>query len=452
MNPIWEQCVQRLELRLPEDELSKWVKPLQAVEKNNGLRLLAPNAIVLQWVQDNLLDEIRTIINLIDPHHGSIRLEVGSNKETVAPSFFQAKDKERVSSDKKAAYGRIGDAGFSYNRLNPYFTFDNFIEGASNQLAKAAAVQVARALDGSFNPLFIYGDVGLGKSHLMHSIGNRVLKNDDTIKVCAMNSEDFVSHMINALQHNGLVAFKHFYRNLQVLLIDDIQFLAGKDRSQEEFFHTFNTLLERRQQVVLTCDRYPKDVDGLEERLQSRFGSGLTVAIEPPDFETRIAILLSKAEKLGVSVPKDVLSFIAKHIHSNVRELEGALRRIAATAQLTGQELTLELAQRTLQDVISIADRQISIDNIQKTVAQYYNIRVAGILSSQRQRSLARPRQVAMALSRELTGMSLPAIGSHFGGRNHATVLHACRKIEELRQSDSHLEEDYRNLMRTLQR
>jgi len=334
--------------------------------------------------------------------------------------------------------------------LNPTFTFDTFVEGKSNQLAHAAAQQVAENAGGSYNPLFIYGGVGLGKTHLMHAVGNYLQKKDGNAQVLYVHSERFVQDMVKALQLNAINEFKRFYRSLDALLIDDIQFFAGKERSQEEFFHTFNALLEGGQQMILTCDRYPKEINGLEERLKSRFGWGLTVAVEPPELETRVAILMKKADQAGIYLPDDAAFFIAQKIRSNVRELEGALKRVIANAQFTGSEITLPFIKESLKDLLALQDKQVSIDNIQRIVAEYYKIKLSDLLSKRRTRSIARPRQVAMSLSKELTNHSLPEIGEAFGGRDHTTVLHACRKIKELQETTADIREDYKNLMRSL--
>jgi chromosomal replication initiator protein len=309
---------------------------------------------------------------------------------------------------------------------------------------------VAQNVGRTYNPLFIYGGVGLGKTHLMHAIGNEILRNNPSANIVYLHSERFVSDMVKALQHNAINAFKEYYRSVDALLIDDIQFFAGKEQSQEEFFHTFNNLLENKHQVVLTCDRYPKEIKGLQERLKSRFGWGLPVAIEPPDLETRVAILMSKAQANGVELSPEVAFFIGKRIRSNIRELEGALRRVMANAHFTGRPITLEFAKEALRDLIALQDRMVSVENIQKTVAEYFKIKLADLLSTKRTRSLARPRQIAMALSKELTNHSLPEIGQMFGGRDHTTVLHAIRKVQELKESDSKVKEDYSNLLRTL--
>jgi chromosomal replication initiator protein len=334
--------------------------------------------------------------------------------------------------------------------LNRSFTFDSFVEGKSNQLARAAAWQVADNPKHGYNPLFLYGGVGLGKTHLMHAVGNHLLQKNPNAKVIYLHSERFVADMVRALQNNAINEFKNYYRSVDALLIDDIQFFAKKERSQEEFFHTFNALLEGNQQVILTSDRYPKEIDGLEERLKSRFGWGLTVAVEPPELETRVAILMKKAEQSRVQLSHDCAFFIAQRIRSNVRELEGALKRVIAHSHFTNEPITVELIRESLKDLLALQDKLVSIDNIQRTVAEYYKIKISDILSKRRSRSVARPRQVAMALAKEITNHSLPEIGDAFGGRDHTTVLHACRKIAELSETDADIREDYKNLLRTL--
>ncbi|MYM63778.1 chromosomal replication initiator protein DnaA [Pseudomaricurvus sp. HS19] len=336
------------------------------------------------------------------------------------------------------------------NYLNESFTFKSFVEGKSNQLGLAAARQVAENPGGAYNPLFIYGGVGLGKTHLMHAVGNALVEKNPNAKVVYLHSERFVADMVKALQLNAINDFKRYYRSVDALLIDDIQFFSGKERSQEEFFHTFNALLEGGQQIILTCDRYPKEINGLEERLKSRFGWGLTVAIEPPELETRVAILMKKAEQANMWLPNDAAFFIAQRIRSNVRELEGALKRVIANAHFTGRDIDVPLVREALKDLLALQDKQVSVDNIQRVVAEYYKIKVSDILSKRRSRSVARPRQVAMSLAKELTNHSLPEIGDAFGGRDHTTVLHACRKIKELREQDADMREDWKNLQRSL--
>lgn len=434
---LWDQCLDRLEGELSAQQFNTWIRPLQSEHNDNQMRLFAPNQFVLDWIKENFLSRIQELITQLSGMELPVRLEVGSQTPIIAnakakPSLPQKTQLRRNSS------------------LNPNFTFDTFVEGKSNQLGRAASMQVAENPGKGYNPLLIYGGVGLGKTHLMHAIGNLILQHHPDANVVYLHSERFVAEMVKALQHNTINEFKRYYRSVDALLIDDIQFFARKERSQEEFFHTFNALLEGEQQVIMTCDRYPKEVDGLEERLKSRFGWGLPVAIEPPELETRVAILMKKAQLSGVDLPNEVAFFIAKRIRSNVRELEGALRRVIANSQFTGRPITLDFAKEALRDLLAIQDKLITIDNIQKTVAEYYKIRVADLLSKRRNRSITRPRQLAMALCKELTNHSLPEIGDAFGGRDHTTVLHACRKIEELREGDQRMAEDHANLLRTL--
>ncbi len=435
---LWNQCIQSLQAELSEQQINQWIRPLHAVEEAEGLRLLAPNRFVVDWVMTHCKHHIDAYLNDQKGWSAeSIRIEVGQPAATVKPHA-------RISLEDTQAVPVPGGI------LNPTYTFEKFVEGKSNQLARAAAFQVGQNPGLAYNPLFIAGGVGLGKTHLMHSIGNLIISKQPRARVAYVHSEKFVADMVKALQHNRIAEFKRAYRSLDALLIDDIQFFAGKERSQEEFFHTFNALLEGQRQVVLTCDRYPKEVSGLEERLQSRFGWGLTVAIEPPELETSAAILMTKAAADKVDLPEDVAFFIARHIRSNVRELEGALRRVVANAAFTGQPITLEFAREALRDLLALQEKLVTIDNIQKTVAGYYKIRVADLLSKSRSRSITRPRQLGMSLAKELTNHSLPEIGDAFGGRDHTTVLHACRKIKELRESDNRIQEDYQNLLRRL--
>jgi chromosomal replication initiator protein len=443
---LWRRCLAQLEAELPEQQFNTWIRPLQAVEDGRTLRLLAPNRFVVDWVNENVAGRISELVDAVGSEPApAVVLEVGSR----APAPPMAPPPAGVANGRTAAATKDVPATLG-SRLNPDFTFANFVEGKSNQLARAAAVQVAENPGRAYNPLFIYGGVGLGKTHLMHAVGNTIRSKNDRARVAYVHSERFVGDMVKALQHNTINDFKTAYRSLDALLIDDIQFFAGKDRSQEEFFHTFNALFEGQQQIILTCDRYPKEVDGLEERLKSRFGWGLTVAIEPPELETCVAILMSKAAVSRVDLPDEVAFFIAKRIRSNVRELEGALRRVVANSQFTGRAITMDFAKEALRDLLALQDRLVTIENIQKTVAEYYKIRVADLLSKRRSRSIARPRQVAMALAKELTSHSLPEIGDAFGGRDHTTVLHACRVIKELRESNTRTSEDYSNLLRTL--
>ncbi len=432
-----------LETELPEQQFNTWVRPLQAMEGNGALKLLAPNRFVVDWINANLLPRIGELLR--DESTGDapiVTVEVGNR---AAPALPGAPAPVAPARAARRAEGLVVGA-----RLNADFTFASFVEGKSNQLARAAANQVAENPGRAYNPLFIYGGVGLGKTHLMHAIAHLIKERDAEARIAYIHSERFVGDMVRALQHNSMSEFKTAYRSLDALLIDDIQFFAGKERSQEEFFHTFNELLEGQHQVILTCDRYPKEVEGLEERLKSRFGWGLTVAIEPPELETCVAILMTKAHAVGVELPEEVAFFIGKRIRSNVRELEGALRRVIANSRFTGRAITLEFTKEALKDLLSLQAKLVTIDNIQKTVADYYKVRLADLLSKRRSRSVARPRQVAMALSKELTSHSLPEIGDAFGGRDHTTVLHACKRIKELRDVEQRVKEDYSNLLRTL--
>ena len=429
---LWNQCLRALELELSEQQFNTWIRPLQAEGGERGLKLLAPNRFVVDWVQEHCMEHISAVTGSIP-----IQLIVGSRRPPLP-----ARSTTDVSS--RPRQPMLG------SRLNPSFTFESFVEGKSNQLARAAALQVGSNSGRAYNPLFIYGGVGLGKTHLMHAIGNVIVEREPDAKVVYIHSERFVGDMVRGLQHNTISEFKRAYRSLDALLIDDIQFFAGKERSQEEFFHTFNALLEGQRQIVLTCDRYPKEVSGLEERLKSRFGWGLTVAIEPPELETSVAILMSKAEGEGQHLPEEVAFFIAQRIRSNVRELEGALRRVIANSHFTGQPITLDFTKEALRDLLALQDKLVTIENIQRTVAEYFKIRVADLLSKRRSRSITRPRQIAMALAKELTNHSLPEIGDSFGGRDHTTVLHACRRVKFLKETESRVAEDYGNLLRTL--
>jgi chromosomal replication initiator protein len=450
---LWRRCLAQLEVELPEQQFNTWIRPLQAVEDGRTLRLLAPNRFVVDWVNENVAGRINELVDAVgEEPTPAVVLEVGSRPSAPAMTIntHQPASAARAPAITPAAAPVRDIPTVLGSRLNPDFTFANFVEGKSNQLGRAAAFQVAENPGRAYNPLFIYGGVGLGKTHLMHAVGNMIKTRNERARVAYVHSERFVGDMVKALQHNTINDFKTAYRSLDALLIDDIQFFAGKDRSQEEFFHTFNALFEGQQQIIMTCDRYPKELDGLEERLKSRFGWGLTVAIEPPELETCVAILMSKAAQTRVDLPDEVAFFIAKRIRSNVRELEGALRRVVANSQFTGRAITMEFAKESLRDLLASQDRLVTIENIQKTVAEYFKIRVADLLSKRRSRSIARPRQVAMALAKELTSHSLPEIGDAFGGRDHTTVLHACRVIKELRESNTRTSEDYSNLLRTL--
>jgi chromosomal replication initiator protein len=482
---IWQQCVELLRDELPAQQFNTWIRPLQVEAEGDELRVYAPNRFVLDWVNDKYLS--RLIELLTDRTNGqapALSLLIGSKRSStpraatvsapavasITPATSQPvavvgtaqAEPSRASFDPMAgaasqqAPARTErsvqvEGGLKHTSyLNRTFTFDNFVEGKSNQLARAAAWQVADNPKHGYNPLFLYGGVGLGKTHLMHAVGNHLLAKNPNAKVVYLHSERFVADMVKALQLNAINEFKRFYRSVDALLIDDIQFFAKKERSQEEFFHTFNALLEGGQQVILTSDRYPKEIEGLEERLKSRFGWGLTVGVEPPELETRVAILMKKADQAKVDLPHDAAFFIAQRIRSNVRELEGALKRVIAHSHFMGRDITIELIRESLKDLLALQDKLVSIDNIQRTVAEYYKIKISDLLSKRRSRSVARPRQVAMALSKELTNHSLPEIGDAFGGRDHTTVLHACRKIAQLKESDADIREDYKNLLRTL--
>jgi chromosomal replication initiator protein len=447
---LWDQCLAHLERELSPQQFNTWIRPLHVVGDDSELRLLAPNRFVKDWIDERFLNRIGEILENIHQPRPSLRVEIGTLNSESSDQIKMPSEQSPTRAPSTTTGSGQKTAAHKNSSLNPNYTFENFVEGKSNQLARAASSQVATNPGGAYNPLFIYGGVGLGKTHLVHAVGNEIVNNKPGAKVVYLHSERFVADMVIALQHNKIDEFKRYYRSVDALLIDDIQFFAGKERSQEEFFHTFNALLEGEQQVIMTCDRYPKEVDGLEERLKSRFGWGLTVAIEPPELETRVAILMNKAQLSGVELSNEVAFFIAKRIRSNIREIEGALRRVIANAQFTGKAITLDFAKEALRDLLALQDKLVTIDNIQKTVAEYYKIRVADLLSKRRNRSIARPRQMAMALCKELTNHSLPEIGDAFGGRDHTTVLHACRKINELRDEDSRISEDYANLMRTL--
>ncbi|WP_373949281.1 chromosomal replication initiator protein DnaA [Vibrio pomeroyi] len=467
---LWLQCLQQLQEELPATEFSMWVRPLQAELNDNTLTLFAPNRFVLDWVRDKYLNSINRLLqeycgNDI-PH---LHFEVGSKRVVAPKPATPAPIRTRTAADvaaessapaqlqaRKPVHNTWRDeepVAVDINHrsnVNPKHKFNNFVEGKSNQLGLAAARQVADNPGAAYNPLFLYGGTGLGKTHLLHAVGNAIVDGKPNAKVVYMHSERFVQDMVKALQNNAIEEFKRYYRSVDALLIDDIQFFANKERSQEEFFHTFNALLEGNQQIILTSDRYPKEINGVEDRLKSRFGWGLTVAIEPPELETRVAILMKKAEDHQIHLADEVAFFIAKRLRSNVRELEGALNRVIANANFTGRPITIDFVREALRDLLALQEKLVTIDNIQKTVAEYYKIKVADLLSKRRSRSVARPRQLAMALAKELTNHSLPEIGDAFGGRDHTTVLHACRKIAQLREESHDIKEDYSNLIRTL--
>ena len=432
---IWQQCLGRLAEEVSADQFETYLKPLQVRVEEGSVALFAPNIYVEEEVRQSYLERIQHLLNQVNgiDEEFDIQLSVGRH-DPAQPLRADAHQLEVKAT----------------HNLNSEFSFDTFVEGKSNELAKAAALQVASNSGIAYNPLLLYGGVGLGKTHLMQAVGNEILNSKPDARVVYLHSQRFVQDMVKALQQGSMQDFMQYYRSVDALLIDDIQFFAKKLRSQEEFFHVFNALLERGHQMVLTCDRYPREIDGLEERLKSRFVWGLTVEVEPPELETRVAILMKKAEAEQVELDSAVAFFIAERIRSNVRELEGALRRVIANARFTGARISVDQVKRALRDLFAIQDRQISIDNIQRTVAEYYNIKIADLLSKRRNRTIARPRQVAMALAKELTNHSLPEIGDAFGGRDHTTVLHACRKVAELRESSMDLAEDHKNLSRLL--
>ena len=508
----WDLCLQRLQDEFSTSQFNTWIRPLTAEMTPNGeLCLSAPNRFVLDWVSNKYQTRIKELLTEFagDDPAATLKLAVKSSSfaqsaptppppppVSTAPAVSPLNNEVVNESGYRPAFGLMDGEGSQHadlefeapltlsdtglraelepyeqgqlpltppNRkvqvegginhganLNNSFTFDNFIEGKSNQLAHAAAKQVAENPGGAYNPLFIYGGVGLGKTHLMQAVGTELMRHNPNAKVVYLHSERFVADMVKALQLNAINDFKRYYRSVDALLIDDIQFFAGKDRTQEEFFHTFNALLEGGQQMILTCDRYPKEIQGLEDRLKSRFGWGLTVAIEPPELETRVAILMRKGEESGIKLSYDSAFFIAQKIRSNVRELEGALKRVIANSHFTGRAITPDFVRESLKDLLALQDKLVNIDNIQRIVAEYYKIKISDLLSKRRSRSIARPRQVAMSLAKELTNHSLPEIGDAFGGRDHTTALHAIRKIKELQDMDSDIREDYKQLMRIL--
>ena len=459
---VWQSCLYVLQDELPSQQFSMWVRPLQAESTDDTLTIYAPNRFVLDWVREKYLNRINELlVEICSDEAPELRFDVGTpaaaqvntaaeqsnNVSPQATSSEQAQVTAQPVAEQKVE--PAPKSGYKSN-IKENYTFDNFVEGKSNQLAKAAATQVADNPGNAFNPVFIYGGTGLGKTHLLHAVGNGIMEKKKDAKIVYMHSERFVQDMVKALQNNAIEEFKRYYRSVDALMIDDIQFFANKERSQEEFFHTFNALLEGNQQIILTSDRYPKEIEGVEDRLKSRFGWGLTIAIEPPELETRVAILMKKAQQSNINLPHEVAFFIAKKLRSNVRELEGALNRVIANANFTGRPISIDFVKEALRDLLALQDKLVTIDNIQRTVAEYYRIRVSDLLSKRRSRSVARPRQVAMALSKELTNHSLPEIGDAFGGRDHTTVLHACRKVKSLRDESHEVKEDYQNLIRTL--
>ena len=487
---LWQQCVSGLKAELPAQQFNTWIRPIHAKALEGNLQLYAPNRFVQEWVREHFLSRIVEMVGTLSKPAAQVTLEVAALEEPPAytspspaglssPAALTAlaggpashvDDTEDLleralreasdpvsSTQEPAAAKTVRNIQAASNRklafrgeLNKNYTFNNFIQGKSNQIARAAAAQVASNPGGAYNPLFIYGGVGLGKTHLMHAVGNHILQKNPEAKVVYLHSQTFVNSMVSALHLNAINEFKRYYHSVDALLIDDIQFFANKERSQEEFFHTFNAIFEGGRQIVMTCDKYHSEINGLEERLKSRFGWGLSVAVEPPDLETRAAILMKKATNETIKLPQEAAMFMASKLRSNVRELEGALKKVVAHASFLGEEVTVPLIKDALKDLLAIQNKLISVDNIQRTVAEYYKIKMADMISKRRNRSVARPRQMAMCISKELTNHSLPEIGTYYGGRDHTTVLHACRTINDLRKSDTDIEEDYQNLMRSL--
>jgi chromosomal replication initiator protein len=445
----WKSCLSYLSEHLGEQEYKTWIKPLDASIEGSVCTLYASNRFVKDWVSQRYLTLVQDAFMKLGHPEMQIKVVEGAPQRTVNNSEkkpeHQAPTSISLSRTPKEKPFYVHACA-----LNTKFTFDSYVEGKSNQIARAAALQVVEHPGDAYNPLFLYGGVGLGKTHLMHAIGNAIRANKPDANIVYLHSERFVADMVKALQSNSIASFKEYYRSVDALLIDDIQFFAGKDRSQEEFFHTFNALIEGHQQIVMTCDRYPKEINGLEERLKSRFGWGLTVSVEPPELETRVAILINKAQDYNIELDHDVAFFVAKRIRSNVRELEGALKRIVANARFSGQAITIDFVRHALKDLITLQEKLVTLDNIQKTVCEYFKIKLSDLHSKRRNRSLARPRQIAMSLAKELTNHSLPEIGESFGGRDHTTVLHACKAIKRLREESNEVEQDYINLLRTL--
>lgn len=446
INTFWLSCLEYFKNELNAQQFNTWINPLQLDSShtdNSSPVLIAPNKFVLQWVKDNFLMHINKMAKTHFSHDVQFQLKLTDQENPV-------KKIEPVNEQKPKKIVKTVTKKDNPSRLNPNFTFDTFVTGKANQLARAGAIQVAGSPGSAYNPLFIYGGVGLGKTHLIQAIGNYVLEQDKQAKIRYVHAEKYVSDVVSAYQHKAFDKFKLYYHSLDLLLVDDVQFFGGKNRTQEEFFYAFNALIEAHKQVIITCDSYPKEISGLEERLVSRFGWGLTVAVEPPELEMRVAILLKKAHAEKISLDENVAFFIAKHIRSNVRELEGALKRVLAYSRFTGLQITLDSTKEALKDLLAVQNRQISIENIQKTVADYYKIKVADMYSKKRSRIVARPRQMAMAIAKELTPLSLPDIGEAFGGRDHTTVLHGYRKIKELRVSDPIINRDFTALLHIL--
>ena len=442
---LWEKCLQKLEDEIEERDFHTWVRPLTASNDDQDLILYAPNRFVVDWINENLFEVLKSSAQHFAGNDLVVAVKMTESKRERKP---KPSTSQQTSSD--ASDANDVSSEFGTNVLNATFSFENHIEGKSNQIARAATKQVSENPGSAYNPLFIYGGVGLGKTHLMHAAGNLIKANKKNANVAYVHSERFVSDMVKSIERNSMAKFKSYYRSLDALLIDDIQFFAGKNQSQEEFFHTFNTLLETGAQIILTSDKFPKEINNLQERLISRFESGLTVRIDPPELETRVAILKNKARKNEIELSDEVAFLVAKKIRSNVRELEGALHRLVASSRFTHREIDIDLAKDTLQDLTLFQERKISIENIQKTVAEFYSIRVSDLKSKRRNRQIARPRQIAMALAKELTSLSLPDIGDAFGGRDHTTVIHACKKVDELTRTEPKINEDYRSLSKIL--
>ena len=446
-NSLWQNCLLQIQDKIPADDFKIWLYPLQADVTANSILLYASNAFVQKWVIDNYLPLITDIaqqtsanpnltVSIIEGIKPEAPKAVAKSKATNTPS------EEKSSNSNKSTYN---------SNLNTKLIFDNFVEGKSNQLARAVAQKVAdNPGEQTANPLFLYGGTGLGKTHLLHAIGNGIIANNPDARVVYIHSERFVQQVVTYIRDNKMEEFKKFYRSLDALLVDDIQFFSDKEKTQEEFFHIFNTLFERGRQIILTSDRYPREIEKIEERLKSRFGWGLTTAIEPPDLETRVAILMKKADENNIELPHDVAFFIGQKLRTNVRELEGALNRVKAMQEFKGEPITIDFVRETLKDMLALQDKLVTVDNIQKVVAEYYRIKVSDLKSKNRSRSIERPRQVSMALAKELTNRSLPEIGKSFGDRDHTTVLHACRKVVELRETEPDIQEDWANLIRIL--
>ncbi len=458
MENLWPHCLSELEKSLGASQFNIWIKPLSAEVNDGILTIAAPNPVFLDFIRDRYLSIIeRAAATYLEGSTPAIELRVGSTParrtSSSSPKFAgHTKEEPKPQPVKTEPAKRFGTAAANHetHRLNPLFTFDTLVTGKANQLARAAAEQVARHPGSGYNPLFVYGGVGLGKTHLIHAIGNSIHQHNPDVRIRYIQAEKYIADVVRAYQHKGFEEFKRYYHSLDLLLVDDIQFFVGKDKTQEEFFYLFNTLVEAGKQIILTSDRIPSDIEGLQERLKSRFSWGLTVAIEPPELEMRVAILLKKAEALHFHLDANVAFFIAKSVRSNVRELEGALNRVVAFARFTNQQITIETAREALRDILASGNRLVSVENIQKTVADYYKIKIADMHSKKRTRDIARPRQIAMSLTKELTQMSLPAIGDAFGGRDHTTVLHACRTIEEMRQNDQEIGTQYAYLLQML--